>query len=183
MKTPFLIFIDGPMGSGKTTTTKLLNQKLPDTARIAMPDVKRLVPNYKENPNHLVVIRAVMAAMIDTYLANGVSVIVEQVATAEGLEKLKDITEKRDAKFFAYRLSAPKDTRKVRVDERTKVDMGVTELPQDKVEQLAGYFEPNDQFYIDNPTNLSEPIDTGKMNPDEVTNFIISKLSTLPDRV
>ncbi len=165
------------MGSGKTTTTKLLNQKLPDTARIAMPDVKRLVPNYKENPNHLVVIRAVMAAMIDTYLANGVSVIVEQVTTAEGLEKLKDIAEKRDAKFFAYRLSAPKDTRKVRVAERTKIDIGVSELPQDKVEQLAGYFEPNDQFYIDNPATVSECIDTGNMSPDEVVDFIIGKIS------
>ncbi len=177
MKTPFLIFIDGPMGSGKTTTTKLLNQKLPDTARIAMPDIKRLIPNYKENPNHLVVIRAVMAAMIDTYLAHGVGVIVEQVNSASGISSLKDIADKHGARFFAYRLAAPKDIRKTRVDERTKIDMGVTELPKDKVEQLAGYFEPNDQFYLQNTTEISEPIDTSTMSPDEVTDFIIGKVS------
>jgi predicted AAA+ superfamily ATPase len=49
MQKPFLIFVDGPMGSGKTTTTKLLNTELPDTARIAFPDIKRLIPNYSEN--------------------------------------------------------------------------------------------------------------------------------------
>lgn len=177
MKTPFLIFIDGPMGSGKTTTTKLLNQKLPNTARIAMPDIKRLIPNYKEHANHLVVIRAVMAAMIDTYLTHSVSVIVEQITSASGISSLKDIADKHGARFFAYRLAAPKDIRKTRVDERTKIDMSVTELSQDKVEQLAGYFEPNDRFYEENPTDISELINTSVMGPEEVTDFIISKLS------
>jgi type IV secretory pathway ATPase VirB11/archaellum biosynthesis ATPase len=47
----FLILVDGPMGSEKTSTTKLINTELPETARIAFPDMKRLVPSYKENEN------------------------------------------------------------------------------------------------------------------------------------
>ncbi len=175
--TPFLIFIDGPMGSGKTTTTKLLNQRLPDTARVAMPDIKRLVPNYKENKNTLVILRDVMGAMIDTYLQHKVSVIVELVTGAEGIEILKKIAEKHGAQFFGFRLNAHKDSREKRVHERTKEMLGVTELQQTKIDELTGYFEPNNQFYLDNPVNGIEYIDTEKMSPEEVVEFIIGKVS------
>lgn len=175
--TPFLIFIDGPMGSGKTTTTKLLNQKLPDTARVAMPDIKRLVPNYKENKNTLVVLRDVMGAMVDTYLKHNVSVIVELVTSAEGVEILKEIAEKRDARFFGFRLNAHKDSREKRVHERTKEVLGVLELPQTKIDELTGYFEPNNQFYLDNPVDGIEYIDTDKMSPEEVVEWIVGRVA------
>lgn len=177
MTTPFLIFIDGPMGSGKTTTSKLLNQRLPDTARVAMPDIKRLVPNYKENKDTLVVLRDVMSAMVDTYLKHGVSVIVELVTRSEGVLMLKHIAEKHNAKFYAYRLIAPKDSRLQRVHERTKVMMDVAELPQTKIDELSDYFEPNHQFYTDNPTDVVEFIDTEKLSPEEVVEVIIKKIS------
>lgn len=176
MTVPFLILIDGPMGSGKTTTSKLLNQKLPDTARVALPDIKRLVPNFKEDKQTLMIIREVMQVMIDTYLKHGVSVIVEQITKAEGVEILKSIAEKHGAKFYAYRLTAPKDSRLKRVHERTKEMMGVTELPQSKIDVLAGYFEPNNQFYLDNSVSISEIINTQELSPEEVTEIIISKL-------
>ncbi len=177
MTTPFLILIDGPMGSGKTTTSKLLNQKLPDTARIALPDIKRLVPNYKENEKTLTVIREVMKTMIDTYLKHGVSVVVEQITKAEGVDALKSIAETHGAKFYAYRLTAPKELRLKRVHERTKEMMGVTELPQSKIEELAGYFEPNDKFYLDNPISAADPIDTQELSTGQVVETIIGKLS------
>lgn len=61
-----------------------------------------------------------MKVMIDKYLEYGVSVIVEQINKAEGVENLKSLAEKRGAKFYGYRLTAAKDTRLNRVFERTK---------------------------------------------------------------
>lgn len=177
MTTPFLIFIDGPMGSGKTTTTKLLNQKLPDTARIAMPDIKRFIPNYKENKDTLVVLREVMVAMIDKYLEHGVSVIVELVTKNEGVEILKRIADKHSARFYAYRLTADRDIRFDRVNKRTKEMMNVEDLSESKIEELLNYFEPNDQFYLDNQSKVVELIDTQNMDPEQVTEYIIRKIS------
>ena len=177
MATPFLILIDGPMGSGKTTTSKLLNQKLPDTARVALPDIKRLIPNYRENEKTLAVVREVMKSVIDTYLEHGVSVIVEQITKAEGAQILKDIAEKHGAEFHAYRLTAPRDIRLKRVHERTREMMAVPELPDSKIEELAGYFEPNNKFYLDNPVTAAEIIDTQALSSEQVAEHIIAAVN------
>ena len=117
-----------------------------------------------------------MKAMIDTYLEHGVSGIVEHITKSEGIEVLRELAEKREAKFYAYRLVAPKDMRLNRVHERTKEMMWVQELPSSKIEELRGYFEPNDQFYLDNPVRVTEAINTEKLSPDQVTEMIIKKL-------
>jgi len=173
---PFLIFVDGPMGSGKTTTTKLLNTELPNTARIAFPDIKRLIPNYKENEKTIPVIKDVMAVMIDKYLEHGVSVVVEQITKQEGIEKLKQIADKYEANFFAYRMSASKEERWKRVKERTRQMMEVEQLPESKVEELRGYFEINNNFYEENPSDLSVEISTSVHRPEEVTEIIKNKI-------
>ncbi len=176
MKQPFLVFVDGPMGSGKTTTTKLLNSEIPDTARIAFPDIKRLIPNYGENAKTIPIIKDVMSVMIDKYLEHGVSVVVEQITRQDGIQSLKDIADKHGARFFAYRMSAPKDVRFERVKERTRQMMGVEILPESKVEELRGFFEPNDRFYEDNPSDLSVEIDTSVNNPEEIIKIIKNNL-------
>ncbi len=176
MNNTFLILIDGPMGSGKTTTSKLINQKLPDTARVALPDIKRLVPNFQEDKNALKIIREVMEVMIDKYLENGVSVVVEQINKTEGVELLKTVAERHGAKFYAYRLNAPKEIRWIRVQDRTKQMMEVDTLPHSKIDELSGYFEPNHVFYMTNPIELSEIIDTTEIDSNEVADQIIKKL-------
>lgn len=176
MKQTFFIFVDGPMGSGKTTITKLLNSELSDTARIAFPDIKRLIPNYKENEKTIPVIKEVMKVMIDKYLELGVSVVVEQITKQDGIKKLKEIAEKHNATFLAYRMSAPKDVRWQRVQERTRQMMEMEKLPESKIEELHGYFEPNHAFYQENPSDMSIQIDTSVNNPEEVIELIKSNL-------
>ncbi|MDQ5981979.1 MAG: hypothetical protein QG570_744, partial [Patescibacteria group bacterium] len=44
-------------------------------------------------------------------------------------------------------------------------------------EELTGYFEPNDQFYIENPiVDGVEYVDTEKMSPEEVVEWIIERV-------
>ena len=175
MTTPFLILIDGPMGSGKTTTSKLLSQKLPDAARVALPDIKRLIPNNTESEKDLTITRAVIHTMINTYLEHGVSVIVEQITKKDGVEALRETAVKHGAQFYGYRLTAPEHIRFERVKDRTKEMMGVAELSQSKIDELLGYFEPNKKFYTDNPIDTIEAIDTENLDPQQVVEIILSK--------
>ena len=44
----FLILIDGPMGSGKTTISQILHSKLKRTAYIGLDRVKRFISDFKK---------------------------------------------------------------------------------------------------------------------------------------
>lgn len=174
---PYIIHVDGPMGSGKTSTTKLLNQKLPNAARVARADIKRLIPNYRENEEFHSLTRSVMHAMIDKYLEYGVGVIVELMSDAEGAEDLKGLAQKYGASYHAFRLTAPADLRLARVHARTREMMAINELPQSIIDVLVWNFELDEKFFSDNPLDVAETIDTHSKTAEQVANAIIERLS------
>ena len=176
MPKTFIIQIDGPMGSGKTTVSKLLRQKLPDCARIALPDIKRLVPNFRENEITLKIIRDVILSMADIYLQNKICIIVEQISAPEDLIRLTKLSTKHNASLHAFRLTAPRDLRLKRVLERSKESYGVTELAQSKILELETYFNANEKFYDENPLSEAQIIDSEINNPDEIVEKIIGDL-------
>jgi len=173
----FLILVDGPMGAGKTTTTKLLNKRFPNAARVARADIKRLIPNHRENEKSLSITREVMRAIIDKYLERGISVIVESMSKTDGAEDLRRMAQKHGATFNAFRLTAPADLRLARVHERTREMMAINELPQSKIAELAWYFELGEKFFIDVPLDIAKTINTESMTPDQVANALIERLS------
>ncbi len=176
MSKTFIILIDGPMGSGKTTLSKLLSQKLPDFARIALPDIKRFVPNFRENEATLKIIRDVILSMANTYLQNGVSIIVEQISSSKDLINLKELSTRHNSSLYAFRLTAPQDLRLKRVLERSKESLGVIELSNSKILEIEEYFKANEMFYHENPLIEATIIDSEINNPDEISKKIIEEL-------
>lgn len=47
MKKPFLLLIDGMTGSGKTTVSNLLSERIPRVAVIGMDKVKRFISDFE----------------------------------------------------------------------------------------------------------------------------------------
>ena len=70
----------------------------------------------------------------------------------------------------------PKDVRWERVKERTRLMMKVETLSESKVEELRGYFDPNNKFYEDNPSDVSVEIDSLENNPKQVVEMIKENL-------
>lgn len=120
MALPKLILIDGPMGSGKTTVSQLLQKRMEGlVALLSLDRFKRLVSNHKPDSKiHLSLASDVGAAMTNQYLKQKVDVIVEKAFTRD--EFVKDFLKKIRVKCkrYVYQLEAPLNLRKSRVKER-----------------------------------------------------------------
>ena len=172
----FLILIDGPMGSGKTTTSKLLHQRLPGTARVALADVKRFISEYDTNKAFSSISRTVVRTLVDTYLAENVSVIAEYIVSDKEISDFENIAASHNAVFISIKLSAPKDLLIERVQRRTREMMDVDVLPEEKIAELDTLFERNYTFHQKNTNNNALTIDTQVLSPEEVVKRILEEM-------
>jgi predicted kinase len=121
MRKPFLILIDGPMGSGKTTVAKMLHEQLKDTAHIGVDHIKRFISGFRTKPALNDISKNVVVSMTEKYLANGISVIVEQAMTAKEVDVFKRLAKKRGVVCLISQLEAPPESLTARVHQRTKL--------------------------------------------------------------
>jgi len=105
----FLLVIDGPMGAGKTTTSKILHEKLKNVAHIGLDRIKWFVSGFKRTTPQNEMTRSVLMGMARAYLKQGVSVILEQAIRKDQVVKYKKIAKANKARFLIYQLEAPKD--------------------------------------------------------------------------
>lgn len=171
----FLIVIDGPMGSGKTTTVQLLKSKLGGAAFLSRSEIKKFISNFDEE-FHNKVVQNVTTVMVDEFLKNGVSVVVEWAMRSERVEAFQEIAKIYNAHCFVYELHAPKDTLLKRVEERTGVLLNKEELPAENKENVQKNFEKNYSFRIDHKYQSATVIDSGTLNTEEIVTRILNDL-------
>jgi predicted ABC-type ATPase len=174
MSQKFIILLNGPMGSGKTTTSKLLHESIVPSARVALPDVRRLMSgNHRE---HGEVTRQVMLDMATSYLQSNIPVIVETVCGEEYIKKCATLAEAQGCQFYPYYISADESLRWDRVCERTRQMMDVEELPDSKVKELEPIFADNNAFYAKQEGDLGEMLDTSDLAIEAVVQKIKEKV-------
>ena len=170
MTSKFIILLHGPMGSGKTTTSKLLHESIVPSARVALPDVRRLVSgNHRE---HGEITRQVMLDMASSYLRAGVPVVIETVCGEEYIKRCATLANEHDCQFHAYYISADENIRWQRVCERTRQMMEVEQLPDSKIEELKPIFADNKSFYDKQSGDLGEVLDTSGLSIEAVVERI-----------
>lgn len=158
------------MGSGKTTTSKLLHESIVPSARVALPDVRRLVSgNHREHGD---ITRQVMLNMANSYLQSNIPVIIETVCGEEYIKKCSELATSNDCQPYAYYITADDSIRWQRVCERTRQMMEVEELPDSKIEELKPIFADNKAFYDKQSGDLGEVLDTSSLTIDEVVQKI-----------
>lgn len=119
MKSPFLLIIDGPMGSGKTTVSLELHKNLKRTALISLDRVKKLISDFRPgNHDDLELASRIGRAMVREYLKNKINVIVEKAFTSKQFLEFFIKGFNASARVFIYQLDAPLDVRISRIRER-----------------------------------------------------------------
>jgi predicted kinase len=164
----FLILIDGPMGSGKTTVAKIIHSKLKRTAYIGLDRIKRYISDFKKNPTDNEISRNVVSAMASEYLKQGISVIIEQGMKDNYIKLLKKIAKKNKAECFIYQLDASKELLTKRVIERTKL--------ANKPAISRSRIERNYNIHLNNKYSHTTIFDSEKFNPKIIANKILKEV-------
>ena len=165
---PFLILIDGPMGSGKTTVSQLLHKKLKRTSHIGLDRIKRYISDFKRNPKDNEISRNIVFAMTDAYLKQGINVIVEQGMRDTHINAFKKIAKKNKIKCFIYQLDAPKKLLFERVHKRTAL-LG-------KPKTSTARIERNYKIHLANKYKHMNIFNSEKLNPEQIAKLILKDL-------
>jgi predicted kinase len=114
----FILLIDGPMGSGKTTVANLIHTKIHNTAWIGLDRIKWLVSGFRRSKKQNEMTRNVVEAMAEEYARQGVNIIVEQGFCLEHVAFFRKLAKKNHAAFYLFELAAPKEVLLRRIKER-----------------------------------------------------------------
>jgi len=176
-KKPLLIVIDGPMGAGKSTVSKLLQKKLHQkrgpNALISLDRLKRIVSGYKmDSKFHLGLSSDIGIVMSKEYLKKGLDVIVEKAFTLNEYVVAFINPLKRKAKVLVYQLEAPGNILKKRVKERPLHPETKKRPPKRKIRRNIRHF--NEFRY-----QKAKVFDSSKLTPTKIANRILNDIKNL----
>ena len=167
----FLLIIDGPMGTGKTTVAKILHEKIKHTAHIRLDQIKWLVSGFQRTPAQNEMTRAVVMEMVKEYLCHGINAILEQGMKKEHIAVYKRLAKKYKAQCLIFQLDAPKEVLFERVRQRPPTP-GKPKVSNARI--LRNY-----RFHLANKHNNGIKIDTEKVTPKKIADYILKELKAL----
>jgi len=170
MKKPFLIIIDGPMGSGKTTISLELYKKMKNTAIINLDKLKHIYSDFKPgNPQQLQLASNIGKVMAKEYLRNRINVIAEKSFVKEEFVKsfIKGLD--KHAKIFVYQLNAPLETRIKRIRKKESLK------PESRKQSLTK-IKRNTQHFEEKRYQKAKIFESHKLNPKKIVNEILKDI-------
>lgn len=172
----FIVVIDGPMGSGKTTLSKLLNKKLEGTARVPLDEIKKYISGTKKDHSFKKISQEMVMIMTEEYLKRGVSVIIEWAMKEVHVKDFIKIAKKNNAQCFIYQLNAPRELLVERVKERTKILLNKPKLEKKNIKNIEKHFEEHYDFHKKTKYDEAVIIDSEKLNPEQIVKLILKEI-------
>ena len=152
--TQYMILIDGPMGSGKTTTGKILHKKLKRTAMLSTDAIKWSVSDFKRDKE-------------DNAIKHGMNILVPQAFwKKENIEPYLEIAKTNKMKVFVYQLIAPKEVLLERLKSRPKPPQAKTPVSKTKIMK-------NLKMWEENQYNLGKIFDTSILSTEKIAKAIL----------
>ena len=169
-----LIILNGPVGVGKTTLAKKLQERLPLSFFIHFDELRRHIGDYRKNADESRALTFYLAfAIAEACFKQNKDVLIDKIMynmlekeqTKTSLTKLIEIAKKHGATIHEFIIWADKETVLKRLEDRGYREGGL--LTPEKAEM---FWEEMDKFKDER--SGAEIIDTTKLTPDEVVKKI-----------
>lgn len=174
---PVLIIIDGTMGAGKTTVSKLLHKRLKYSALISLDKIKHIISGVKPDDSpHLQLASEIGAVMVKEYLKRSKVVIVEKAFTMEKyLKGFVKMVNPKKIPVLVYQLDAPFELRVKRVKERP-LEFSNRRPTMEKLRRNCHRFA-NFRY------KQAKMFDSSKITPQRIVNHILKDLSAVKEKL
>lgn len=118
----FIVILDGPMGSGKSTVGQLLAEKLKRTALVHEDRIKWFISDFRRSKRDNAIVRAVLIKMCKEYLKHDISLIIPQgfMEKRRPIAPFLAMARKEKCRILVYHLDAPKSILLERIKNRKK---------------------------------------------------------------
>ena len=169
----FIILIDGPMGSGKSTVGELLSKKLKRTALINEDKIKWFISDFKRSKRDNAIIRSVLIEMAREFSKKSINLIIAQgfSKTHRPVTPFAKIAKQNKSKIFMYHLDAPKEILLERIKNRKKSKIIRAPIAKSRIHRNIRIWKKNRY------TNGVE-FNVDKMSARSVLNKIIKDLKS-----
>lgn len=170
MKTPFLLLLDGMTGSGKTTVSSKLAEKIPRLATIGLDKVKLFINDFERGDRDNNIGREIIIEATKIYLRNNISVVVDQPIRSAEIGIFEDIAKDFSVPIYKIQMFADKEVAFKRIVERMKSWDKLTS--EEQVHKNLSFFKSKKDigFY---------QIDTTTKSTEEVLDEVIHVLNTI----
>ena len=166
----FLVIIDGPMGSGKTTVGKILHSKLKRTAVLSTDKIKFFLSDFERGERDNSITANVLLQMCREYIRQGINVLLAQgFWKKEFIEPYITFAKENDLALFVYQLEASREVLLERIKNRPTPTIAKVPVPQKRIEE-------NFSVWSENKYEAQKVFNTETLPPEAIANLILEDL-------
>lgn len=167
--TRYLILIDGPKGSGKSTLSELLKSNLSNTEFFSLDNERKFIEktDSRDNDNKKA-FEMIIEKLEKVFEQNKNAVVDCGISSDERVSVLDEISKRYGINVYKFSLIAPYDVLYSRVQERDKQRGKVFDKGRFEYTFNAQQSKSFDDFSI---------IDSSKLSPQEIFEIVYSKIN------
>ena len=148
MKTPFLLLLDGMTGSGKTTVSNKLAERIPRLATIGLDKVKLFISDFERGDRDNNIGREIIIEMVRIYLTHGISVVIDQPIKSSEIAIFEKIAKEFSVPIYKVQIFADPRVAFERIvsrmktwDKPTSEDQVRSNISMFKSKKDSGFFQ------------------------------------------